>query len=262
MSVHKDFVYVLDEKLGRMVMTYEERSDDIDSVNLIYHEPNYIRERERELRKKHGWEALMEPVYGKVAFGVALHESEHLLNCLKEHLSTITGAEECIHIRGDSPYLIIRRKDISMRDAALQSIEEICRACVGFNQFPVVSIEPGDIVSQAEIARRLRRSNESIRLYTINERGGGGFPEPLSGRANRPLVWSWAEVIWWATNRILINHPRIVENAVDIKSVNMALYLKREVGSELPEIVRPVYKTLGGFEEEYGEERYPYAKMM
>lgn len=261
-AAYDEIMYVLQENLGRMVVSYEEHPDEIDSVELIYHEANYIREREWELRKKLDWDALDTPIYGKVAFGVALHESGYLLKRLKEGITSITGTDECIRIRGNSPYLIIRREDVSMKDAVLQSIEEICRICVGFKEFPVVCIEPGDIVNQAEIARRLRRSNESIRLYSINERGGGGFPEPISGRSNRPLVWSWAEVIWWATTRILINHPRIVENAMDIKSINTALYLRREVGKGTQEIVRPVFKTLKGLDEEYGEETYPFAKLM
>lgn len=261
MAGYDEIMYVLSDHAGRMVASYDHNPDEVSSVNLIYHEVDYIREKEHELRKEQDWGDFPEPIYGKVAFGVALYDSRQLLKQLKEEITSITGTDECIRIRGGTPYLIIRRKDVSMKDAVLQAIEEICRICVGFREFPVTCIEPGDVVNQAEIARRLKRSNESIRLYSINERGGGDFPEPLSGRSNRPLVWSWAEVIWWATHRIYINHPRIVDNSMDIKAINTALYMRRDVGSGMRETIRPMVKTLERLKEELGELRYPYAKL-
>jgi hypothetical protein len=49
-----------------------------------------------------------------------------------------------------------------------------------------------ELVSGAEIGRRLGVSREAVRLW----RARPGFPEPL-GRVGQALVWDWAHVQRW-----------------------------------------------------------------
>ena len=50
-------------------------------------------------------------------------------------------------------------------------------------------VEPDDIVTMAEIAERLDRTRESVRLLIAGRRGPGGFPPPVShGREPRQAV--------------------------------------------------------------------------
>ncbi len=62
----------------------------------------------------------------------------------------------------------------------------------------VVRVEPDDLVTLADIARRTRRTNESIRLLIHGSRGPGGFPAPSTRiGSGRSRVWRWADVAEW-----------------------------------------------------------------
>ncbi len=50
-----------------------------------------------------------------------------------------------------------------------------------------------ELVSGAEVGRRLGVSREAVRLW----RGQPGFPEPLA-RVGQALVWDWRKVESWA----------------------------------------------------------------
>jgi hypothetical protein len=54
-----------------------------------------------------------------------------------------------------------------------------------------------DLVSITDIARRARRSNEAVRLWTAGRRGAGGFPEPSWRSPSGERFWSWFEVSRW-----------------------------------------------------------------
>lgn len=56
-----------------------------------------------------------------------------------------------------------------------------------------------DLVAALDIAERLDRSKESIRLWSTGARGPGGFPAPVGivGGVNATRVWAWSDVFWW-----------------------------------------------------------------
>lgn len=57
-----------------------------------------------------------------------------------------------------------------------------------------------DLVSINDIATRINRSYESVRLMTTGQRGPGGFPAPLSTDSGWSL-YSWVQVQdWYARN--------------------------------------------------------------
>lgn len=59
-------------------------------------------------------------------------------------------------------------------------------------------VEPDDLVTAAEIAERLGRSRESIRLLASGARGSGGFPPPISHARSRQRLWRWSDIASWA----------------------------------------------------------------
>ncbi len=59
-------------------------------------------------------------------------------------------------------------------------------------------VEPDDLVTAAEIAERLGRSRESVRLLIAGERGPGNFPAPVSHLRSRNRLWRWSDVAAWA----------------------------------------------------------------
>lgn len=78
----------------------------------------------------------------------------------------------------------------------------------------VIHVEPDELVTMSEIADRLDRSRESIRLLIAGERGPGDFPAPVSHVRTRNRLWRWPDVLRWFATRyedefgdVLINVP-------------------------------------------------------
>jgi predicted transcriptional regulator len=86
----------------------------------------------------------------------------------------------------------------------------------------VLRIEPDDLVTMSDIAERLGRTRESVRLLVAGERGPGDFPPPLSHLRTRNRLWRWSEVAAWAgvTDGIAQAH------AQTIAALNAALELR------------------------------------
>jgi len=59
-------------------------------------------------------------------------------------------------------------------------------------------VEPDDLVTMSEIAERLGRTRESVRLIAAGDRGKGDFPAPVSHLRSRFRLWRWSDVASWA----------------------------------------------------------------
>lgn len=94
----------------------------------------------------------------------------------------------------------------------------------------VTRVEPDDLVTMSEIAERLGRSRESVRLWISGARGPGEFPQPVSHLKARTRLWRWSEVTAW-TERQGTSSDRL--KASLIAAVNAALAL-RDSAAELP----------------------------
>jgi hypothetical protein len=89
------------------------------------------------------------------------------------------------------------RQSSDILEAIVSAIDDIETAGVGA---AVLRVEPDDLVSIADIARRMGRTNEGIRLLINGQRGPGGFPAPATRLGTgRSRVWRWADVVEWFT---------------------------------------------------------------
>jgi hypothetical protein len=93
-------------------------------------------------------------------------------------------------------------------------------------------VEPDDIVTMAEIAERLDRTRESVRLLIAGRRGPGGFPPPISHGRERGRLWRWSDVVDWLEKL----EPEQREAAHFISAVNAALELRHSEGHLSDEI--------------------------
>lgn len=97
----------------------------------------------------------------------------------------------------------------------------------------VTHVEPDDLVTAAEIAERLGRSRESVRLIAAGERGDGDFPAPVSHLRTRNRLWRWSDVAEWAERRApqSLDHVLIAtEHLVDARflaALNGALEMRK-----------------------------------
>ena len=86
----------------------------------------------------------------------------------------------------------------------------------------VLRVEPDDLVTLSEIAQRLGRTRESVRLLAAGERGGGEFPAPVSHLRTRSRLWRWSDVVAWAG----VRGAQKLEEAQLLAAMNAALELR------------------------------------
>jgi hypothetical protein len=96
--------------------------------------------------------------------------------------------------RDGAAYAIFDREADDFSGALRSAIRDVIAA---LPQARIVRIEPDDLVSMATIARRCRRTRESIRLLANDERGPGGFPPPVAYVDERTRLWHWPDVARW-----------------------------------------------------------------
>lgn len=104
-----------------------------------------------------------------------------------------------------------------------EAVTSAIRAIESVPDLRVVRIEPDDLLTMSEIAKRLGRTRESVRLLVSGRRGRGNFPLPVSHATSRSRYWRWSDVAAWVGNL----PSEEVERARLIAAVNAALELRR-----------------------------------
>jgi hypothetical protein len=88
---------------------------------------------------------------------------------------------------------VFDRQAASFEEALRTAITAVRRAGLAVRR-----VEPDDFVTQAEIAERLGRTSESVRLLASGQRGDGTFPSPAARTTSRGSLWRWSQVAAWA----------------------------------------------------------------
>ena len=120
------------------------------------------------------------------------------------------------------PFADFSREAASLAEAIHSAIRDV-------ESVPGVSVrgvEPDELVTAAEIAARLGRTRESIRLLVSGSRGPGGFPAPVSHLKSRGRLWLWADVRRWARDSLGVE-VTVGESAAFVSALNDALELRR-----------------------------------
>lgn len=131
-------------------------------------------------------------------------------------------------------YADFDREALTMEEAVVSAIADVGSV----EGIEVKRVEPDDIVTASEIAERLGRSRESIRLLISGERGNGDFPAPLSHSRARNKLWHWFEVAEWADSKGMSVDSLAGETARSIAAINAALELNETMMYGLPQITR------------------------
>ena len=85
------------------------------------------------------------------------------------------------------------READAFHDALLSAVDDLEK----LQGVHVVRIADAGLVSLADIAARLGRTRESVRLLAGGARGPGGFPKPVTDPRGRYRLWRWSEVAHW-----------------------------------------------------------------
>lgn len=123
-----------------------------------------------------------------------------------------------IESREQIVYLDFDRESETVQAAVSSAMENVSRTGI-----KVLRVEPGDAVTASEIAYRLNKSREYVRLLISGKRGKGNFPAPISGIDRPTQIFSWAEVAKWCYRQEIIKDKAIIEIAGCILKTNRAL---------------------------------------
>jgi hypothetical protein len=122
--------------------------------------------------------------------------------------------------RNEVAYLEFDREADTFEAAIVSAVRDAESAA---GQITVSSVEPSDLVTASEIARRLDCTREYVRLLVQGKRGEGGFPAPLSGVTSTNLLWSWAAVLKWLSEHDRLTDESELTRAETICDINGAL---------------------------------------
>ncbi len=143
-----------------------------------------------------------------------------------------------LSFRSGIAYLEFDRKAENLESAVISAIRQVEQSEL---QLKVKRVEPSDLVTSAEIARRLNRSRQSIQQLISGIRGDADFPLPVAGVTSKTILWSWLEVTKWFKDKGKLDNESVHENAVVLKQINESLEM-RENELQLKSIKRLINK--------------------
>jgi hypothetical protein len=124
--------------------------------------------------------------------------------------------DSLLHSRHNIIYLEFMREGNSFLDVVISAIKQV--ESIKHPLIKVDSIQPDDFVTASEIARRINKTREYVRLLINGERGGGNFPLPIAGISQKSLIWSWLKVAQWLFKNHLLSQDEltIAQNIFDL----------------------------------------------
>jgi len=163
-------------------------------------------------------------------FTLILESPRELTEAFEDAVFESGCGDAALSQRSGVLYLEFDRDAPSFRAALLSAIRDVQRT-----PGTIVSrVEPDDLVTASEVAHRLGRSRESVRLLAEGSRGPGHFPLPVSGASGRRVrLWRWTEVSDWL-HRVEIA-PGYSADAYVVAAVNGALDLMRHADAPVRE---------------------------
>jgi hypothetical protein len=138
---------------------------------------------------------------------------------LEDSLFKANCDDALINYRSGAVYLDFDREAISFEDAVISAIKDVQSASISIE---VESVAPENLVTEAEIAKRLKKSRQTISLWITGERRKQ-FPHPVMRLAEKSPLWSWYDITLWLYENNIIQDRNIIENALFIVNVNAAL---------------------------------------
>lgn len=153
-------------------------------------------------------------------FTLVIETQPELDDGLEDALFKAGCDDATLSFRKGIAYLDFDREAEELESAIISAIQQVEQT--GLNLW-VKRVEPSDLVTSAEIARRLGRSRQSIQQLISGTRGEGDFPLPIAGVTAKTMLWSWQEVTGWFLKNGKLKDRTIYEKAVILKQINESL---------------------------------------
>lgn len=137
-------------------------------------------------------------------------------------------------------FLTFTRQAPSLKDAIISAIKQVRASNIGAR---VLRVDACDMVTQAEIARRIGRTRQIVSQYIKGGRGPGNFPPPACNITDGAPLWYWCEVAHWLCDNSILKEADFRE-AQDLTVINSVLELEHQQ-QIAPESTRQIMAELG-----------------
>ena len=131
-------------------------------------------------------------------------------------------------------YVEFSRSAPTIKDAIVSAVRDVTAAGIGAR---VVRVDDCNLVTPAEIARRIGRSRQMVHQYMTGVRGPGGFPPPACHITDRAPLWQWCAVSHWLASNGLVR-PEVSRDAAVVEAINNAFERRRLPAELIDEIAR------------------------
>jgi hypothetical protein len=142
-------------------------------------------------------------------------------------------------VRFGRVYLTFSRTAPTLQEAIFSAMRDVKKAAVGAD---VLRIDTCDLVTQADIGRRIGRSRQLVHQYITGERGPKGFPPPVCHIADESPLWMWCEVAYWLRQNDMIKEDDLREARL-VAMINNVLELKHQRRLD-PQLAEEVLKSV------------------
>lgn len=122
-------------------------------------------------------------------------------------------------VRFGRVYLSFMREASSLRDAVLSAIRDVLHAKIGAS---VLRVDDCNLVSQADIGRRIKRTRQQVGQYVSGTRGPGHFPAPVCDLTEGHPLWMWCEVSYWLWENGIVSDD-VLETSRVVAAINSTL---------------------------------------
>jgi len=144
-----------------------------------------------------------------------------------------------VSVRSGRVYLTFSRLGTSIKDAILRAIQNVRDAKIGAD---VLRVDDCNLVTQADIARRIGRSRQLVHQYISGSRGPGGFPSPVCEICDGSPLWYWCEVAFWLWENNMIRES-VLRDAEEVDVINSVLEMQHQRKTK-PELTEEVVRVL------------------
>jgi hypothetical protein len=145
-----------------------------------------------------------------------------------------------LSMRCGRAYLTFSRRAPSLKDAILSAIRDVRKAEVGAD---VLRVDVCDLVTQADVARRIGRTRQLVHQYITGARGPKGFPPPACHLSDDSPLWQWCEVAGWLHQNGIIKED-VLRQAQQVAVINSVLDLRQQ-RRLAPQLTREVLEAVG-----------------
>jgi len=157
-------------------------------------------------------------------FSLVLEGVEQITQQVEDALFVAGCDDSTLSRRHGRLYLTFTRQASSLKDAIISAIKQVRSAGIGAR---VLRVDSCDLVTQAEIARRIGRTRQIVSQYIKGLRGPGNFPAPACNITDGAPLWHWCEVAYWLCENSILKEEDFRE-AQDLTVINSVLELEHQ----------------------------------